>query len=137
MKSLPLSLCLAATLAAAGSPASAQAVTLSCAFSDFDPAEMKAHLANVVPERSTHEITDSEAINRTTGKPGLAKVGGAEINLVYRDKVRITGEIIVEYKIKRATGMTFVRTRALRPAYSSSSPEMQGVAVITGTCHEG
>jgi hypothetical protein len=111
-------------------------MTLTCALSDYDSGRMKTHLAAVVPEHSTHEITDNLAINTTTGIPGRALVSGIEIILEYRDKVRITGEIIVQYKIRRETGMAFVRTRALQPEWLGSSPEKNGVALITGTCRE-
>jgi hypothetical protein len=129
-----LSFCLGAAVVAAASPALALSMTLSCEFSGYGEVGAKSIFSGVVPEHSTHRISDNAVENVATSVKGYGLVDGREIRLEYRDRLHNALELEIDYKINRATGRATVRTRAFRQTYTGMDPRRSGLALITGSC---
>ena len=121
----------------AGTAVAAAPMTLNCEFSSYDGAGSKRDVQQIVPVFSTHRIDGTVAVLDETGVGGLAEDGGSEIRLKYKDRMRVAGEVNIEYVYKRGSGQAFVKTRAVRQSPWDDFPERNGIFTIHGACNEG
>jgi hypothetical protein len=128
---------LGSVLVFAGSAVAAASLTLNCEFSSYIGAGNKRDVQEIVPVYSTHQIDGTVTVIDETGIGGLAEVGGSEIRLKYKDRMRVAGEVNIEYIYKRGSGQAYVKTRAVRQSPWDDFPERNGIFTIAGACYEG